>query len=166
MDAAQFACTSPAQFAGVNLEAFLHHEAAILDSSRLDLWLGMFAQTCRYVVPYEPLSDVRRLTILNDDRQRLEERVFRITSGLSFTQSPASRTIHFISNVVAMPKSASTVTVNSNQLVAVYRKGKQQIFATTCTHELVVDQREVMIAQKVVLLLNRDQPLPELTFLF
>ena len=79
----------------------LEREARLLDQLRYDEWLAMYSPECVYWVPSTPAAgDPRReISIMFDDRRRLEDRVFRLRTGFAWSQAPASRTVRLISNV-------------------------------------------------------------------
>ena len=80
---------------------FLYREARFLDDQAVDGWLALFAQDCIYWIPGsadggDPRTEV---AISFDDRRRLEDRVFRLQTGMAWSQRPVSRTARMISNV-------------------------------------------------------------------
>ena len=67
----------------LEVEDFLFEEAAILDDWRLDDWLALFTEDCRYVVPTTDKPDgnpATDLTLVDDDHERLYWRVNRLKS--------------------------------------------------------------------------------------
>jgi p-cumate 2,3-dioxygenase beta subunit len=74
------------------IEAFLIHEAALLDEWRLDEWLTLMAPDARYLVPPldAPDADHRdTLFLIADDRQTLASRVRQLLSGITWAENPA-----------------------------------------------------------------------------
>src|SRR5215211_1771394 len=62
----------------------LEREARLLDQLRYEEWLALFAPECIYWVPATPnAGDPRReVAVMFDDRRRLEDRVYRLRTGL------------------------------------------------------------------------------------
>jgi|SRR5579863_2583947 len=81
----------------------LEREARLLDQLRYEDWLAMYAAECIYWVPSTPRAgDPRReISVMFDDRRRLEDRVYRLRTGFAWSQAPASRTVRLITNVEA-----------------------------------------------------------------
>jgi 3-phenylpropionate/cinnamic acid dioxygenase small subunit len=79
----------------------LEREARLLDQLRYTDWLAMYAPECIYWVPSTPAAgDPRReISVMFDDRRRLEDRVYRLHTGFAWSQAPASRTVRLITNV-------------------------------------------------------------------
>lgn len=79
----------------------LEREARLLDRLQFREWLQLYADECLYWVPGTPNGgDPRReIAVMFDDRRRLEDRVFRLTTGFAWSQAPSSRTVRMISNV-------------------------------------------------------------------
>ena len=79
----------------------VEREARLLDGRQFEAWLRFYADECLYWVPSTPHGgDPRReIAVMFDDRRRLEDRVFRLSTGFAWSQAPASRTMRMISNV-------------------------------------------------------------------
>ena len=79
----------------------LEREARLLDQLRYDDWLSMYVPECVYWVPSTPnAGDPRReISVMFDDRRRLEDRIYRMRTGFAWSQAPASRTVRLVSNV-------------------------------------------------------------------
>jgi 3-phenylpropionate/cinnamic acid dioxygenase small subunit len=153
-------------------EAFLFHEARLLDDGKLDEWLALFAEECLYSLPI--LDDDEsglEPTIIHDDRARLEERIFRLNETRAYAQEPPSRTQHNISNVELVENTPSGATVRCNLTLFEVRigdtsqldLGRPQVLAGRCEYTLVTNPR-TLIRRKRVVLLTRDLPLQNLSF--
>jgi p-cumate 2,3-dioxygenase subunit beta len=84
------------------IEDFLYDEADLLDSWRLDEWLALFAEDGHYSVPSTDLpdgDDELDLALINDDRGRLEGRIYRLKSNWAHIENPHSRLRRIIGNV-------------------------------------------------------------------
>jgi ethylbenzene dioxygenase subunit beta len=156
-------------------EAFLYREAELLDELRLEEWLRLFTADGLYWVPIdEALSTGVTASIVRDDSLRREERVFHLLHTKFPAQSPRSRTLHLISNVRIAEAGPGIVRLISNQTIHEVRTGdfRQVGLGTINTiiakveHVLRPEQGELKIALKKILLINRDMPQGNLTFLF
>ena len=79
----------------------LERETRLLDQLRYEDWLKLYTPECIYWVPSTPgAGDPRReVSVMFDDRRRLEDRVYRLRTGFAWSQAPASRTVRLVTNV-------------------------------------------------------------------
>ena len=97
------------------VEAFLYHEAALLDSWKLDDWLALLTEDAIYRVPSNdrPESDPRTaLFMIADDIRRIRARVTRLKDPHAHAEYPRSRTRRFISNVRIVEQNPLRVEAN------------------------------------------------------
>jgi 3-phenylpropionate/cinnamic acid dioxygenase small subunit len=160
-------------------EALLIREARLLDDRQLDDWLAMFADDALYWVPIEDTSfdqAGRSTSLILDGDVRREERVYRLLHTPLPSQSPPSRTLHSVTNVELVEPTESLksdVAIRSIQTIHEVRTGNHaqrglgepRVFAGHAIHELVFDGDEPKIKAKKLVLLNRDQSIPNLTFM-
>ena len=156
-------------------EAFLTMEAELLDERRLEEWLKLFTPDGLYWIPLDDtLPAEHSVSIVRDDAMRREERVFHLLHTRFPAQSPSSRTLHMVANVrVIEGGDAGSVTLRSNQVVhevrvGDYRQlglGERHTIVAKVEHVLRLEAGEPRIALKKVLLLDRDIPQGNLTFL-
>jgi 3-phenylpropionate/cinnamic acid dioxygenase small subunit len=141
-------------------EAFLLHEARLLDEAKFDDWLALFTANGWYWVPSEPGQDNPHDTVslMYDDRRLLETRVRRLASPRIYSQEPRSRTSRIVSNVTVEENGAEGCTVRSKFLIVEYRRESQRIFAGTAFHRLVQADGGIRIAWKRVDLVDCDAP--------
>jgi benzoate/toluate 1,2-dioxygenase subunit beta len=148
------------------VEEFLFHEAKLIDEHLYDEWLALWTEDGLYWVPCntDDADPARQAMIIYDNRERLGERIYRLTSGAAWAQQPRSRTRRLISNVEVRLNEGGYV-VESNCIIAELRRSKQDIFAARMLHTLRPAGESFRIALKKVLLLNNDEPIDNLTFL-
>jgi 3-phenylpropionate/cinnamic acid dioxygenase small subunit len=148
------------------VEEFLFHEAKLIDEHLYDEWLALWTEDGLYWVPCntDDADPARQAMIIYDNRARLGERIYRLTSGAAWAQQPRSRTRRLISNVEVRLNEGGYV-VESNCIIAELRRSKQDIFAARMLHTLRPAGESFRIALKKVLLLNNDEPIDNLTFL-
>jgi p-cumate 2,3-dioxygenase subunit beta len=155
--------------------AFLYREARLLDERRYDEWLALFTEDGLYWAPIEDgAGPTDKVSLIHDDSLRREERVFRIAKTTAPAQSPASRTLHVVANV-EVENGPVEARVFSNQIVTEMRAGggnyrylelgEPRSFALRCEHVLRPEGGSWRIALKKMLLLNRDIPIGNLTFI-
>ncbi len=91
-------------------EAFLIHEARLLDKDRFDESLALFTADAWYWVPSQPgqTNPHDTVSLIYDDRRLLEARVRRLASPRIYSQEPRSRTSRMIGNVTLEEVEAGT----------------------------------------------------------
>lgn len=85
-----------------SVEAFLIHEAELLDAWKLEEWAALFAEDGEYRIPATDLpqgAPEQSLYLVYDNRHRLGERAKRLLKRSAHVEFPRSRTLHTISNV-------------------------------------------------------------------
>jgi benzoate/toluate 1,2-dioxygenase beta subunit len=152
--------------ASAEAESVVFHEAALLDLQRYEQWLDLFAPACMYWIPINPRGGDPRseLAITLDDRRRLEDRIFRLRSGVAWSQSPPSRTRRIVSNVEAWPAGEDDILVRSGLAVWDFRRGELNCAVATQVHRLTGVGAECRIRSKTVSLVNSDSALGNLSF--
>ncbi len=150
------------------IEAFLYHEARLLDDGRLDDWLALFTADAVYWIPCnaDDVDPTRHVSLVYDDRRHLADRVWRLQSGWAHAQTPPSRTCRLVGNV-ALHSSATSdeLRVASTFLLVELRRGAQTLFAGRYEHHLRRVDDAWRIALKKVALLNNDASIDSLTFI-
>jgi len=141
----------------------LYREAAYLDERRWAEWLALYTEDAEFWVPAwdedgQPTSDPQsQLSLIYYNRRAgLEDRVWRIQSGLSPASTPPVRTCHMISNVCMTNTSSSEPSVASHWQVNIYRPERHQSFVYFgfYEHGIRVVNNQIFIARKKILLLN------------
>ena len=138
----------------------LEREARLLDQLRYEDWLKMYAAECIYWVPSTPgAGDPRReISVMFDDRRRLEDRVYRLRTGFAWSQAPASRTVRMISNVEAFATARDDIRmVRSNFLISEFWGEETRVLTGWAGHRVVRDGAQWMIQAKQVNLIDCDQ---------
>ena len=164
-----------AEMSRTQAEDFLYEEARLLDERLYQDWLGLFAEDGIYWLPIDAdAAPKEHLSLIYDDAHRREERVYRLTEFAPPSQSPPSRTLHMVSNVqVRNGAAAGELTPHSSQIIhemrggdhRQYELGDPRSFAARCEHRVRQEAGVWRITLKRMLLLNRDVPIPNLTFI-
>ena len=149
------------------LERFLYEESRLMDENRYRDWLALWdeGEVLYWVPSRDDMDPQREISIIYDDRTRLEQRVTRLESPAAHSQDPRSRMRRVISNVEFEEDGDGTVTVFSNFVLAEFRRGTQTIYAGRNVHRLRVQGDAIRMVEKKVLLLNNDDYLGNVTFL-
>ena len=156
-------------------EKFLYREARLLDEGKLEEWLSLFSDDGVYWIPIVSDDDPdQEPSILYDDAKMLAKRVHQIVREPRLAQRPASRTVHLISNVEIQESDGvhDTVVLRCNLVIFELRPGSRDQYglgvprwlAGRCEYRLR-NKDGWHIVSKKVLLLDRDSPIKNLTFI-
>jgi 3-phenylpropionate/cinnamic acid dioxygenase small subunit len=150
------------------IEAFLYLEARLADENRYDEWTALWTQDALYWVPantddYDPREHI---SIVYDDRERLQDRVDRLKSGAAWAQEPRSRIRRVVSNIELEPPDAKgEISVSSNYVLGDLRRGVQTVYFARQIHRLRRTPEGLRLAYKKVMLLNNNEPIHNLSFI-
>jgi 3-phenylpropionate/cinnamic acid dioxygenase small subunit len=167
------------------VSAFLYLEARLADESRYQDWLDLWTDDAHYWVPSGMPGEVydrdRRISFVNDNRNRLTTRIRQLQTGVRWAQTPPSPMRRVVSNIellerpVAADEHGATPAeclVGSNFVL--YELSAQatndlRVWAGRATHRLRRPAPSATdgwrMVSKVVELVNASQPLPSLAFL-
>jgi 3-phenylpropionate/cinnamic acid dioxygenase small subunit len=127
------------------VEAFIYHEARLVDEMDYTAWFALWDRDGRYHVPIgaDPASGQgRQVSIINDDYLRLEQRI----------------------EVLAETPDGE-VEIGSNFILGVARTAEQQMWIGRTLHRLRSAGAGFRIARKTVLLINSEHETPLLQFI-
>ena len=149
------------------IENFLYREARMMDEHAYDEWLALWSDDALYWIPCneDDFDPERHVSIVYENRARLEDRIARLKSGAAYAQDPKSRLSRIVSNVEIADGEGTEVNVRSTFNVTALRRGRVDIFAGRAIHKLRPEGDDFKIAYKKVLLINNDVVINNLTFL-
>ncbi|WP_417320604.1 aromatic-ring-hydroxylating dioxygenase subunit beta [Emcibacter sp.] len=141
------------------IEAFLYHEADLLDSLDLKPWIELFTEDGDYWMPVTPDQEdpLNHISIFYDDRAMMTIRYHNLDHAQAPSKQYPVRSSHILGNIRLLEHDGATgnCTVKSNfQAVVFYQT--QTVFAGTCTHTLVREGDSYKIKRKRVDLINCD----------
>jgi len=145
----------------------LFSEADLLDDWRIEDWLRLFTDDCRYWVPSndDDLDPRSETALIYDDHDGLEDRVLRLLMPSAHSQWPRSKVRRVIGNLRVAAVGDNEVRANSNFIVQEIRVGRERVYAGRYVHVLRSEGESWRIRLKKVCLAANDQPLHNLTFL-
>jgi benzoate/toluate 1,2-dioxygenase subunit beta len=150
------------------IERFLFHEARLMDAHRLDEWLALWDEDATYWVPCngDDIDPTRSVSVIYDRRGQVRNRIQRIKETLWLKeQAPRLRRIVGNIEIDAESDSDTEIVVGSNFILAELHRHRQTLWAGNTIHKLIPDGDRFRIKYKKVVLLNNDEPLPNLLFL-
>jgi len=149
------------------IEDFIYREARLMDEHRYDDWLALWMDDAIYWVPSnnDDIDPTQSVSIIYDDRRRIGDRIDRLKSGMAYAQKPPSRMRRVVSNLEVEEGENGEVTVYSNFVLTEIRRGVRNIWSGRTVHKLRLENGDLKMATKKVLLLENDTEIPSLVFL-
>lgn len=109
------------------VEQFLYHEAALLDSHSYEEWVALFTDDAHYFMPLRRTMTRRQLHLeftkpgemayFDENKTWLETRAAKFATGTSWAEDPPSRTRHLVTNVRIVEDDGHELAVHSNFLL-------------------------------------------------
>jgi benzoate/toluate 1,2-dioxygenase subunit beta len=149
-------------------EEFIYAEARLADDHQYDDWEALWTDDGVYWVPAGPGSAEdpdQRISVIYDNRSRIALRVAQLKTGKRHSQDPVSNVARVISNVEIIRGDSRSVETRASFIAVESRIRGLATWAGTVRHTLTQTGTGLRMSRKVVLLVNRDQPLPTLSFL-
>jgi 3-phenylpropionate/cinnamic acid dioxygenase small subunit len=146
---------------------FVWREADMLDRHDYQPWLKLWTTDGRYIIPVDRETEDYEnvLNVAYDDAEMREARVKRLTSGFSSSAAPPARTIRTVSRFVVLDD-ADGMRLRAAQQVAEYKYERTRLLAADVTYRLVRDGGMLVLDRKVVRLINSDDALHGIGYLF
>ena len=140
--------------------ALVAREARLVDERRFAEWLALYTPDCEYWVPAwhgdAPIRDPRTelSLVYYDSRLGLEERVWRITSGLSAASNLIPRTAHVVGSVDIIEADAERAVVHAAFTAHTYRPERTYAFFGLYDYLLRRTPEGLRIAKKRIVVMN------------
>jgi p-cumate 2,3-dioxygenase beta subunit len=138
------------------VEDLFYHEADLLDSWRLDDWLGLLTDDATYYIPPNDKPDAdHRYTLFTvaDDIVRLRERIIRLKDPNCHAEFPPSRTRRLISNVRVIGADGELVSVAANFIIYRHRRNETaRVFVGHYRYKLKRQGGRLKIAERRAIL--------------
>lgn len=141
------------------VENFLFLEAELLDQWRLDEWEELLADDAVYQIPSNDRLDGtprNSLFIVADDRERIHQRILRVSSPNCHAEYPRSRTQRMISNVRITKAEGALLHVSANMVCHRFRRdqrayayvGALRYVLRSVGEALKIKERRVLLASE------------------
>ncbi len=140
----------------------LYTEARLIDRQAWDDWLALYLPEAEFWVPagdteHSYVSDPQNeiSLIYYADRSGLEDRVFRLRTGMSSASVPLPRTSHLVGNVQASEQANGDFAVNASWQVTYYKHKITNFFAGQYEYTLRPhSDGSLRIARKKIIVIN------------
>ena len=158
-------------------EEFIYHESRLLDERKFDEWLNLFTKSGIYWILIDENADpASSPSITYDDSSLREQRVYQLMNLPHYAQIPPSRTVHILTNITVDNEAyeSQPLIARCNMLVFELRPGdplqfglgEQRSFVGHCEYRLEQNEpNQLFIAMKKIVLINRDLPISNLSFI-
>jgi 3-phenylpropionate/cinnamic acid dioxygenase small subunit len=146
---------------------FIWREADMLDRHDYKPWLQLWTAGGRYIIPVDRTTEDYEsvLNVAYDDAEMRDARVKRLNSGFSSSAAPPARTIRTISRFVVLDDE-NGLTLRAAQQIAEYKYERTRLLAADVTYRLVREGVDLKLDRKVVQLINSDDALHGIGYLF
>jgi len=148
-------------------EDLLFREALLIDTQRFAEWLELFTPDVEFWMPAwrdettTTQDPDRELSLIYyKGRRNLEDRVMRLTSGLSTASSPLPRVVHQVTNVMVLDAGEAAAAVSAAFTCHRFdvRMNRTDCFFGRYHYQLVRHDGTWRIARKKIVLLNDTIP--------
>lgn len=148
-------------------EELLYREALLIDTGRYAEWLDLFTPDVEFWMPAwrdettTTQDPDRELSLIYyKGRRNLEDRVMRLTSGLSTASSPLPRVVHQVTNVLVTGEDAEGAHVSAAFACHRFdvRMNRADCFFGRYEYRVVMAGAAWKIARKTIFLLNDTIP--------
>jgi 3-phenylpropionate/cinnamic acid dioxygenase small subunit len=148
-------------------EDLLYREALLIDTQRFAEWLELFTPDVEFWMPAwrdettTTQDPDRELSLIYyKGRRNLEDRVMRLTSGLSTASSPLPRVVHQVTNVMVLEADEVSATVSAAFSCHRFdvRMDRADCFFGRYEYRLARQGSTWLIARKTITLLNDTIP--------
>lgn len=121
----------------LELQQRLYYEARLLDQERYQEWVGLMTDDLHYYMPgletryrrddTDQIGNLSRMAYYNDSLDELKKRLLRLETGTAWSEDPATRYTHIISNVeLETTEKPDEIKVYSNFLAYRNRNERDQ----------------------------------------
>jgi 3-phenylpropionate/cinnamic acid dioxygenase small subunit len=150
------------------VEEFVFHEAELADTHQFDAWYDLWTQDALYWVPAneDEFDPQRHISIIYEDLEKIEMRLFRLKGKRAHAQQPKSRLARVISNIrIQVADKPGEIVATANFVLGDVRLNRQEIWMGRVRYVLRRADGRLKMAQKKVMLLANDMPVGNLTFI-
>ena len=148
------------------VEAFLYHEARLLDDQQFEQWGALFIEDGEYWIPatYGQPDALNHVSHMYEDAALREIHITRFSAPNAFSLQPMPHSTHIVSNVVidAYDSTANLITCSSRFSMTQFHRDSVTQFFGECVHQLLIQGEEFRIKQKRVNLVNCEGMLGDL----
>jgi benzoate/toluate 1,2-dioxygenase beta subunit len=150
------------------VEEFIFREAELADAHRCDDWYTLWTEDALYWVPAneDEFDPNRHVSIIYEDLEKIETRLFRLKGKRAHAQQPRSRLARVVSNIrLEAADRRDEIVATANFVLGDVRLNRQEIWMGRLRYVLRRVDGRLKMVQKKVMLLGNDMPVGNLTFI-
>lgn len=148
---------------------FVLHEARLCDESRYVEWEALWTDDGHYWVPRaEGMDPESQMSHINDNRSRIATRIRQLMSGTRHSQLPPSIMRRILSGIEVESADGNEYSLSTNFILvemALQATPEMRFWAGRASYRLKDMTGTLLMAQKKVILINGDEPIPNIAFL-
>ena len=146
---------------------FLFREARLQDSHDYDGWEALWEDDATYWVPAngDDTDPETEMSIIYDNRSRIQVRIAQLKTGRRHTQTPRSSLARLIANIEVTEVATDEVSVRANAIVYEDNLRGETIWASRNDYRLRHVDGGFRLVRKKVALVNNARPVFTLSFL-
>ena len=147
--------------------AFIWTEADMLDHAEYQSWLALWKNDGKYIIPIDPaLTDYENhLNYAYDDQHMRKLRIERLESGEAISTQPKANTVRSVSRIRILEHDEKSVIVRCAQNLSEFRKQHLRKYTADVTYQLVRQDDEFKIQNKVINLINSTDTLAGISYI-
>lgn len=108
-----------------HIEAFIYHEAELLDNQQYDQWLALWDEQASYQMPVRVTHTKRQkdqefqqnFGHFDETKEMLAMRIKRLSTSTAWAEDPPSRTRHFVTNLRISPLDENQYELKTNLML-------------------------------------------------
>lgn len=149
------------------IEQFLFMEARLQDTHAYDEWAELWTDDAIYWIPANGSDSdpERQMSIVYDNRSRINIRVEQLKTGRRHTQTPRSELARLISNVELVAREGDEFQVRANVLIYEDNLRGETLWAARNEYRLRLVDGRFRLVRKKINLVNNHKPIYTLSFL-
>ncbi len=149
------------------IEQFLYMEARLQDMHAYDEWANLWTDDAIYWIPANGSDSdpERQMSIVYDNRSRINIRIAQLKTGRRHTQTPRSELARLISNVELVAREGNEFQVRANVLIYEDNLRGETLWAARNEYRLRLVDGHFRLARKKISLVNNHKPIYTLSFL-
>lgn len=147
--------------------AFIWTEADMLDHAEYQSWLALWKNDGKYIIPIDPaLTDYENhLNYAYDDQHMRKLRIERLESGEAISTQPKANTVRSVSRIRILEHDEKSVIVRCAQNLSEFRKQHLRNYTADVTYQLVRQDGQFKIQNKVINLINSTDTLAGISYI-
>jgi len=141
------------------IEQFYYREATLLDRRHFDEWLSMLDEDLRYFMPLRrnrmnrfestEFSSDNDFASFDDSYKMIKGRIRKLKTDVSWSENPASKTRHVISNIIITPCQTSDTYEVDTAFITYRNRAERQVDIWTGERRDIIKRADSVFGFKI-----------------